>query len=215
MMTAKTIMTSVIGVSALLCVGAILWPAYKQQNDHSLRLPDGRVETPDTTQAAFRLPAFSLTDQLGKALGESDVRGKVVVFNFFYTFCPTVCPPSMHNLHRVQAAFAGNANVQMLSATLAPWHDTVDTLALYGQREGINPATWRLLTGDKKLIYGLSVSICHIGGMETAMAPGGIDHTPHVALFDAKGRLRGLYLATDEEEIAKLIQHAATLAEGA
>jgi protein SCO1/2 len=119
----------------------------------------------------------------------------------------------MSNLKRVQAAFADNNHLLLLSPTLAPWHDSSDTLRAYGQNMGILYPQWRLLTGNKDLIYQLSAESCHIGGMQTPTAPGGIDHSPYAALFDKTGLLRGLYIATDPAEVDKLIEHAEELME--
>ena len=178
---------------------------------YTLRLPDQGVVSPDTTQARYRIGAFSLTDQQGKPVTREDMRGKVVIFNFFFTFCPTICPTTMANLKQVQADLADRPEVLILSATLAPWYDQPDTLLAYAANMGIRYPQWRLLTGNKDLIYRLSAESCHIGGMETPTAPGGIDHSPYAAIFDDQGWLRGLYTVTDPEEVEKLIDHAEKL----
>lgn len=200
--------------SAIWVAGIVALFAACQPKPYTLRLPDGQSGTPDTTQANFRIQKFALDDQTGKTIIREDLRGKVVVFNFFFTACPTICPTTMGNLKAVQAQLGKHPELLMLSASLTPWHDTPDTLARYAQGMGIRYPQWRLLTGNKDLIYQLSVESCHIGGMmDSPTAPGGIDHSPYVALFDKTGLLRGLYTATDPAEIEELIDDAEALME--
>src|SRR5687768_1246413 len=49
---------------------------------------DGKLST-DTIW--HQLPEFSLTNQLGQQVGWKDIGPKIVVADFFFTRCPTIC----------------------------------------------------------------------------------------------------------------------------
>ncbi len=94
-------------------------------------------------------PPFRLVDTDGRAVSLADFKGKVVVLNFIYTFCPDVCP-----LHSAQiASMQEDINrtpmrdlVQFISITTDPERDTPQVMRDYGAHQGLDPANWRFLT---------------------------------------------------------------------
>src|SRR5262245_32705853 len=50
-----------------------------------------------------QVPAFSLTDQSGKAFGLKELAGQVWVADFIFTSCPGTCPRMTSRLSRLQA----------------------------------------------------------------------------------------------------------------
>jgi protein SCO1/2 len=48
------------------------------------------------------LPDFSLINQLGDSISWADMKGKIVVADFFFTRCPTICPGLTRNMKRLQ-----------------------------------------------------------------------------------------------------------------
>ncbi|HNE81609.1 MAG TPA: SCO family protein, partial [Flavobacteriales bacterium] len=49
-----------------------------------------------------RILDFSLTDQSGRKVTGADVEGKVVLADFFFTTCGSICPRMSAQLERVQ-----------------------------------------------------------------------------------------------------------------
>src|SRR3982074_992941 len=45
-----------------------------------------------------RLPDFSMTNQMGRKVSWNDMDHKIVVANFFFTHCPTICPATTVNM---------------------------------------------------------------------------------------------------------------------
>jgi protein SCO1/2 len=111
-----------------------------------------------------KVPHFELTNQLGQKITWKELEGKIVVADFFFTTCPSVCPTMTRHMKELQDAIkssdkVGNreANfVQFLSFTVDPERDSVTQLKKYADRFQINPQNWWLLTGDKKEIYDLA-----------------------------------------------------------
>lgn len=111
-----------------------------------------------------KVPDFKLTNQLGKTITWQELKGKVVVADFIFTTCPSICPQMTRNMKILQDAIRNNNRignrdadfVHFLSFTVDPERDNVQKLKQYADKYQINPQNWWLLTGDKKQIYDLA-----------------------------------------------------------
>ena len=90
-------------------------------------------------RAFDRLLAAKLPDAAGKLQPIEQWRGKVLVVNFWATWCPP-CREEMPILSRLQTKHASNG-VQIVGIAL----DTADNVAQYA---AIHPTSYPLLTGD-------------------------------------------------------------------
>jgi protein SCO1/2 len=154
------------------------------------------------------ISAFSLVNQEGDSIKNQDVLGKIYVANFFFTTCGSICPRMMHNLKKVQETFSGDTSVLLLSHTVLPEKDSVAVLKRYAEKKGINSRQWWLLTGEKEQVYNLARR-SYFADEETGYFRSKDEflHTENCMLIDGKGRIRGVYNATLELEINKLISH--------
>ena len=76
--------------------------------------------------------AAALIDQDGKPFTLADLRGKVVLLYFGYTFCPDVCPTELQTVSAALDKLGPDANkIVPLFITIDPERDTVATLADY------------------------------------------------------------------------------------
>jgi len=84
----------------------------------------------DTTAAAPPLAGakiggpFTLTDQDGKTVSDTDFAGKYRLVYFGYSYCPDICPVDLQKLMRGLAAFEKSDPVR--GAKIAPMFITVD-----------------------------------------------------------------------------------------
>ena len=76
------------------------------------------------------------------------VKGKIVLFNFFYTRCEGICVPATSNLRKVQRLLGDRVgrDIFMYSITLKAHEDSADDLKAYVEAYDINPG-WTFLTG--------------------------------------------------------------------
>jgi cytochrome oxidase Cu insertion factor (SCO1/SenC/PrrC family) len=92
------------------------------------------------------LPAISLTDQHGRPLRFTDLRGQAVIVGFIYTSCHDVCPLITHKFAQLDQLL-GDGPYQLVEVTIDPDHDTGSVLAAYARRYGVSGPRWRLVTG--------------------------------------------------------------------
>lgn len=159
-----------------------------------------------------RIPDFALTNQLGKTVGWKDIEGKIVVADFFFTRCPTICVQLTQNMKRLQdgirnAQRSGDRAqrfVQFLSFSVDPERDSVAALKKWSDRFGINPETWWLLTGPKQEIYDLSIKDMKVMAVDGGAADTAFLHTDYIVLLDKNRNIRGYYHGLDTTSVAQL-----------
>ncbi|WP_342376105.1 SCO family protein [Myxococcus stipitatus] len=149
------------------------------------------------------LPAFQLTDQTGRVFSDADLRGEVVVADFMFTRCPTVCPLLTAKMARLQRESRDSGlSVRFVSFSVDPRYDTPERLAAYAKTRRLDTSNWSLLTGSLE-----TVETTVLEGFRVMMgrdADAGDDdflsifHGEHFVLVDAEGRIRGYYRVVDD-----------------
>ena len=120
-------------------------PVY-HPNQLDPRLVDPQVKG---TQGEHHISDFSLMDQHGETLTLDDVGDRIIVADFFFTTCATICPKMSTQLERVQEAYSKEERLMILSHSVTPEMDSVPVLAAYAELHHADPARWRFLTGDQ------------------------------------------------------------------
>ena len=178
-----------------------------------------------------KIPDFTLTNQNGEQVSLKDMVRvdpetgdsvpKIIVANFFFTHCATICPGMTMNIKKMQEAIKKSEKVgdrtadfvQFLSFSVDPDRDSVAALKKWADRFQVNPDNWWLLTGDKKTIYDLSLKDMNLSVQDPQGVDTGFFHTDILVLIDrdrvirmprdAQGNVRA-YHAGDEKDLAKL-----------
>lgn len=164
------------------------------------------------------VPDWRLVDHNGQSFGQKDLLGKMVIANFFFTSCPSICPKLTEAMKELYKRFADKtANIAFVSITVDPQTDTPEVLRAFREQNNLSYANWHFLTGSLEDIYQVVVDKMHVHMGERTEVPGAaplydIPHMGHVALFDQKGRLRGLF-KTESIELAALVRAANFLIE--
>ena len=178
-----------------------------------------------------KLPDFKLTNQDGKQVSlhemvkidpeTGDTIPKIVVANFFFTHCATICPGMTMNIKKLQESIKKSGKVgdrtadfvQFLSFSVDPDRDSVAALKKWADRFQINPENWWLLTGDKKMIYDLSLKHMNLSVQDPQGVDTGFFHTDVIVLIDRDRVVRmprdefgnpRTYRAGEEKDLIKL-----------
>ena len=160
-----------------------------------------------------RILDFELVNHLGDTVTLADVEGQILMVDFFFSRCATICPVMTQNLKRIHDRLDAQMPVRILSHSVTPQADSVSVLNRYAEKHGANPKLWWFLTGQKKEIYKLarrSYFSCldeGDGGFQDFV------HTENIVLVDEKGRLRGFYDGTDSKSMSQLFNDLQVLLE--
>jgi len=177
------------------------------------------------------IPDFKLTNQEGNEVSlhdmvrvdpeTGDTVPKIIVANFFFTHCATICPGMTMNIKKLQESIKKSEKVgdrsadfvQFLSFSVDPDRDSVVALKKWADRFQLNPYNWWLLTGDKKTIYDLSLKEMSLSIQDPQGVDTGFFHTDIVVLIDRDRVIRmprdefgnpRPYHATEEKDLIKL-----------
>lgn len=178
-----------------------------------------------------KLPDFTLTNQDGKQVSlhemvkidpeNGDTVPKIIVANFFFTHCATICPGMTANIKKLQESIKKSQKVgdrtadfvQFLSFSVDPDRDSVAALKKWADRFQINPENWWLLTGDKKTIYDLSLKHMNLSVQDPQGVDTGFFHTDVIVLIDRDRVIRmprdeygnpRTYRAGEEKDLIRL-----------
>jgi len=135
------------------------------------------------------VPDFELTDQAGKTVRLSDLRGKVVVLTFGYSRCPfpDYCLRLSNNLGAVERRFRPRAGRDLVLITIAidPEHDQGTVLSEYAASFHADTMDWHFLTGPLPMVK----QVAGLFGMNFWGNEGLLTHSLHTAVLDRNGNL--------------------------
>ena len=174
------------------------------------RMQDGKRLT-DTVW--HPLADIRLTNQLGQSVSlRDDTKGKVIVADFFFTRCPSICPHLTANMKKLQDALITkdrfkeiNPNfVQFISFSVDPERDSAKALKAYADKFGVDPDFWWMLTGPKKEIYDFALNELKMGLVDGEGVDSNFIHTQKMVLIDKDHVVRGYYNGLDSADLSKL-----------
>lgn len=154
---------------------------------------------------------FYLQNQDGKWVDKNAVKGKILVVNYFFATCPSICPLMNGKVAKVYEEFKSSGKVMILSHTVMPEIDSAEALNEYAERYDAASDGWMFLTGDKAHLYELArKSYLIVPDMHDPNYSHGSEndfiHTENVALIDTKGQIRGFYDGTLDKSVDQLIE---------
>ncbi len=170
--------------------------------DLDARLVDPAVRN---TQGEHHISDFALVDQLGRTITLADVKDRIIVADFFFTTCATICPKMTTQLERVQEAYKSDDRIVLLSHSVTPEMDSVPVLASYAALHNADPERWHFLTGPRADIYALARRSYFACLDEGDGGPQDFVHTENFVLVDTQRRIRGFYDGTSTAEVDRLI----------
>jgi protein SCO1/2 len=189
----------------------------KYYSKEAVHMP-GRYFTPDSVVVSekngktvtdtiwHKVKNIEFTNQLGKKVSLDDLKGKILVVNFFFTRCPSICPGLARSMKRLQDSFLKNDSiVQFISVSIDPEHDSVPQLRKFADRYNANHDTWWFVTGNKKEIYDFALHEMKAGLADTEVDSAFI-HTENFFLLDSNRIVRGWFNGFDTVKQAELVR---------
>ena len=149
---------------------------------------------------------LEFTNQFGKKVSLADLKGKIIVLDFFFTRCPSICPRLAKAMKKLQNSFVKNDSiVQFVSISVDPVHDSVSELRKWAERFNVDPDSWWVLTGNRDSIYHFAIN-----EIKADIADSNVDtafiHTENFFLLDKQRVIRGWYNGFDSNAQKKLVR---------
>ena len=138
----------------------------------------------------FKAPAFTLTNQHGRAVSLASLRGKVVLLTFLDPVCTSDCPLIAQEFRQADQLLGGQSRqVELVAVVTNPVYTQSEYTAAFDRQEHMSSLpNWQYLTGSvaqlKKVWrqYGIAAQILPAGGM--------IGHSDIAYVIDRSGRTR-------------------------
>ncbi len=159
-----------------------------------------------------KIKPFAFQNQNGETVTNETLKDKIYLTNFFFTICPGICPKMTGNFALLQDEFQDMNDVVLVSHTVMPWVDSVSVLRNYANNYEVQDGKWHLLTGKKETIFDLArTSYYAEKGIGLQKSSDEFLHTENALLIDKNGRIRGVYNATLESEVKRIVEDVALL----
>lgn len=165
----------------------------------------GQTDIINGKKHTHTVDSFTLQNQDGKQFSSVQLNNKIVIANFFFTSCTSVCPRMMKRVVTVQKKFINDSEIAFVSFTVDPETDTAQRLKWYAENFGINTSQWNLLTGNKKEIYKLARNSFFLTAADGDGGANDFIHSDQVVLVDKDKLIRGYYDGTDDKAVTQLI----------
>lgn len=145
-------------------------------------------------------------NQFGQEVSFENLKRKIIVLDFFFTRCPSLCPQLAKAMKRLQNSFPNNDSiVQFISVTVDPIHDSVAELRKWAEKFHVNPDSWWLLTGNRDSIYQFALNEIKASIADVHVDTGFI-HTANFFLLDRERIIRGWYDGLDSSDQKRLVR---------
>lgn len=165
------------------------------------RLPYlGNIEVNGKDTIYHTVPDIALINQDSQAFRISTLGDKVILADFFFTSCPSICPKVQKQMLRLYDRYKDDDRVMMISHTIDQRNDSVEVLKRYAQNLEVNTAKWTFVTGEKDSIFDLADQY-FVSVVEDPLAAKGFDHSGRIILVDKNKRVRGFCEGTDPESV--------------
>ncbi len=142
----------------------------------------------------------------------SDYPGKILLVNFFFTTCTTICPTLTYHMERLQGGFKKrDTSMQLISISVDPETDDVATLREYADIHSSDHDTWSFLTGEKKRIYDFARNELRLKLPEGTGGDDDFIHPNEIVLIDKYRNIRGYYNGLDSMDVKRCIDELAVI----
>jgi cytochrome oxidase Cu insertion factor (SCO1/SenC/PrrC family) len=158
----------------------------------------GVVEVDEAMAVNAADTPFTLTDQTGAAFSSDALRGRVWMGAIFFANCPGPCFRENQAIAEILREIDA-PEFMVVSLTCDPANDSPEALAKYAARFDADPAQWKFLTGDLKVIEQV--------GQRSFRLPVELGvHSERGVVFDRRGRLRGGYHLLQPDRVKLLVK---------
>ena len=191
---------------SLAAVGGVAYLQYSRVDKARLRQAsmEQLVSTkPEPLPLIATLPDFTLIASTGKRVSLNDLRGRVWVADFFFTYCAGPCPVMSRRMKELRQLLKDEKmeDVLCVSISVDPATDTPERLKAWGAKFHAGEG-WTFVTGNKPQVDELLRAL----GVSSARRE---DHSPTILIGnDAHGAWTRTYGLANTSQLVQIINDA-------
>lgn len=197
-------------LSLLALTSVLLWATAGQHHAAPINMP--QTASTDSHQGEAAIGGdFTLTDQNGKTVHDTDFRGRIMLVFFGFTSCPEICPIGITTLSTVMDSLENKANeVSPIFITVDPENDTPKVMRTFLANfnklfVGLTGTLEQVRTAASAYKAYYNKSVAEKGGEQEES----IDHSGYIYLMARDGKyIRHFSYNTPPEEIAAAVRDA-------
>lgn len=161
------------------------------------------IQGKDTT--FHHIPDFRFMNQDSVWITNDTYKGKAYVSEFFFTYCPSICPNVKVQLNRLYEHFEDEERLWLLGHAIDSDRDTIPRLKSYADKLGIEGPRWSLVHGEEDIMFTIDSAYMSIAYRDPD-APGGFDHTGRLILVDQNRHIRSFCEGTKPDQVDRFIK---------
>lgn len=170
-------------------------------NTTAKELPILNYKIDDSGNKSFyKINYEGFTNQLDESFEIKE--NTIYISNFFFTRCPSICPPMRTELISIAEAFSKEEDVKFISHTIDPKHDSVSVLKTYSEATGIPASKWQFIRASEEKTK--SQAKMYMTNFKPNEDGSDFYHSSFVTLVDQKQQIRGFYNVLIKEEVKRL-----------
>jgi cytochrome oxidase Cu insertion factor (SCO1/SenC/PrrC family) len=177
-----------LGAGSVILLGVVPMAAATMNPDASSILSQAINGTPAVSDTPA--PAFRLTDQFGRSVSLSSLKGKTVALTFLDPLCTSDCPTIAQEFKEADSMLGSQRfQVEMIAINANPTFTQTEYLRAFDQEEELQRlSNWLFLTGTKNELQHLWDAY----GCEVQTEPGGamVAHSDLSYVIDRSGHVR-------------------------
>ena len=151
---------------------------------------------------AYTINYDGFVNQFGESFSTKNIEGKVVVANFFFVRCPSICPPMRNSLIDFAKDFKNSKDFLIISHTIDPKNDSVSILYEYWKTTDIPALNWQFLYAPE--IHVKRQASQYMTSFNQNEDATDFYHSSYVTLLDKKQQIRGFYNSLVNEDMKRL-----------
>ncbi len=163
-------------------------------------------EIKETREEFAKVSAFQFINQNNQPVTDEKLSGKISIVNFFFTQCNGICPTLMSNLRNLHEKVKNSRDVQMLSFSITPTHDTPEKLREFAKTRRIDLMRWDLITGDQQNVLEFAKKVFKADKATNDKSPDQFVHSDTVFLIDGSNHIRGIYRGQKPSSLQDLVK---------
>jgi protein SCO1/2 len=179
------------------------------------REPVRRVRLVEPLASGDEVPAYTLTNQLGRTFSLHDFRGSVLGLTFIFTRCPypNFCRRQNTQFAQVADRLAttpgGPTNWSLLTVSFDPEYDTPAVLKEQAEALGSDPAHWSFATASQMDIDAMTEQFGVVVGRDGAL----FSHNVRTVVIDPRGKVHTVLQGNKwtVDEMAAAMRSAASM----